>query len=157
MKKITVIICSAVFCLFALCSCTRRPLPDLPGDAFAFEMGTFIDDAHDYDSFATIEYGGMTYIQYGTTNHKYSQNCVEACIGYIIQDANSSSVTDPGNTNRRIYTLSGDPERNFLLDYDDSVKLMNQPTFLRAVDTQGKDIVIPYYIDSLGYEFWGEQ
>ena len=47
MKKITVIICSAVFCLFALCSCTRRPLPDLPGDAFAFEMGTFIDDAHD--------------------------------------------------------------------------------------------------------------
>jgi hypothetical protein len=35
--------------------------------------------------------------------------------------------------------------------------MMNQPTFLRAVDTQGKDIVIPYYIDPLGYEFWGEE
>lgn len=157
MKKITIFIGAAIFCLFALGSCTRRPLPDLPGDAFAFEMGTFIDDAHDNDSFATIEYGGRTYIQYGTTNNKYSQNCIEACIGYIIQDENSSSVTDMNNTDRRIYTLSGDPERNFLLDYDESVKLMNQPTFLRAVDTQGKDIVIPYYIDPLGYEFWGEE
>lgn len=67
------------------------------------------------------------------------------------------TITDMDNTDRRIYTLSGDPERNFLLDYDESVKLMNQPTFLRAVDTQGKDIVIPYYIDPLGYEFWGEE
>ena len=38
-----------------------------------------------------------------------------------------------------------------------TMHMMNQPTFLRAVDTQGKDIVIPYYIDPLGYEFWGEE
>ena len=157
MKRIAAIICAIIICLSVLCGCAKRPLPDLPGDALAFEMGTFIDDIHDDDSFATIEYGGRTYIQYGTTNNNYSQTCVEACIGYIIQDGNSSSVTDLDNTDRRIYTLSGDPEHNFLMDYDDSVKLMNQPSIFRATDTKEKDIDIPNYIDSLGYDFWEEQ
>ncbi|MBR6232915.1 MAG: hypothetical protein IKQ98_03750, partial [Erysipelotrichaceae bacterium] len=68
----------------------------------------------------------------------------------------SSSVIDPDNTNRRIYTLSGDSEQNFLMDFDDTIKLMNQPTFFRALDTKGVEIDIPSCIDSLGYEFWEE-
>jgi hypothetical protein len=42
------------------------------------------------------------------------------------------------------------------MDFDDSIKLMNQPTFYRAIDTEGRIIDTPTYIDSLGYEFWGE-
>ena len=42
------------------------------------------------------------------------------------------------------------------MEYDDSIKLMNQPTFYRATDTKGVAVEIPDYIDSLGYEFWGE-
>lgn len=42
------------------------------------------------------------------------------------------------------------------MDIDDSIKLMNQPTFYRAIDTNGKIIDIPIFIDSLFYEFWGE-
>ena len=42
------------------------------------------------------------------------------------------------------------------MDFDDTIKLMNQPVFLRALDTKGAEIDIPSYIDSLGYEFWEE-
>ena len=31
---------------------------------------------------------------------------------------------------------------------------MNQPYFFRAIDTAGKDMEIPAYIETLGYEFW---
>jgi hypothetical protein len=157
MKKNVVVIGTILTCLLSLSGCTKRPLPELPNDAVAFEMGTFIDDKHDGDSFGTIEYNGRTYIAYGTINDKYKQSCIESCIGYIIQDEHSSSVVDLNNTGRRIYSLSGDSEHNFLMDYDDSVKLMNQPGFFRAIDTNGKDIDIPDYIDPLGYEIWGEQ
>jgi len=31
---------------------------------------------------------------------------------------------------------------------------MSQPMFYRAVDTKGKDVYTPDYIDSLDYEYW---
>ena len=135
----------------------KQPLPDLPSDAIAFEMGTFIDSEHDDDSFGTIEYNGRTYIAYGTISNAYNQGCVESCIGYIVQDENSSSVVDLDNRNWRIYTLTEDPDHNFLMDFDDSTTLMNQPGFFRAMDTNGEDIEIPDCIESLGYEYWAER
>lgn len=32
--------------------------------------------------------------------------------------------------------------------------IMNQPDFFRAIDTVGKDITTPAYIDDLGYKYW---
>ena len=157
MRKYAAFICIFMICLSALSGCERKHLPDLPGDAVAFEAGTFIDDEHDDDSFVTIEYNGRTYIAYGTINSKFRYGFIDSCIGYLIQDGNISSVVDLYNTNRRIYTLSGDPGHSFLMDYDDSVNLMNQPVFFRATDTKGKTMDIPDYIDSFDYEFWGEQ
>ena len=156
MKKIVTAIFVIIICLFAMTGCMEKSLPDLPNNAIEFDMGTFHDTEHDDALFGSIEYSGRTYIAYGTINNKYKQSYIESCIGYIIQNANSSSVIDPNNTNRRIYTLSGDSEHNFLMEFDDSIKLMNQPAFYRAIDTNGEIIDIPNYIDSLGYEFWGE-
>lgn len=156
-RRIVAVICVIMCCLFVLNSCANKPLPDLAGDAIAFEIGTFIDNEHDDAAFSTIEYNGRTYIAYGTINNKYKQRYIESCIGYIVQDEKVTSVADPSNTNWRIYTLSEDPEHNFLMDFDDTVKLMNQPNFFRAVDTKGKDIRIPDYIDSLSYEFWEDE
>ena len=31
---------------------------------------------------------------------------------------------------------------------------MEQPMFLRAEDTYGKFVIIPGYIDDLGYDYW---
>ena len=148
--------CAVMMCFFALTGCAGEALPDLPEHAIAFDMGTFEDSEHDHALFGTIEYGGRTYLPYGTTNNRYHHRYVESCIGYIIQNEHSSSVVDPDNTSRRIYTLSDDPEHNFLMEFDASIPLMNQPDFFRAMDTNGKNIEIPDCIDSLGYEFWGE-
>ena len=157
MKKYATIIGVILICFTAMSGCINKSLPEPPSDAVAFEMGTFVDKEHDDASFGTIEYNGRTYIMYGTTNNKYRQSYIESCIGYVIQDEHSSSVADLNNKDRRIYTLSGDPDHNFLMDFDTSTKLMNQPSFFRAIDTNDKKIDIPKYIDPLGYEFWGEQ
>lgn len=156
MKKRLTVACMILLFLFALTGCVKTSLPDLPDDAIAFELGSFDDVEHDHMLFGTIEYNGRTYIAYGTTNRSYKPSRVEACAGYIIRDENSSSVTDLDNTDRRVYTLTADAEQNFLMEYDDTIKLMNQPTFYRAIDTKGKAVDIPDCIDPLGYEFWGE-
>ena len=156
MKKIITAIFAIIICLFTMTGCMEKSLPDLPNDAIEFDMGTFHDSEHDDALFGSIEYSGRVYIPYGTINNRYNQSYIDSCIGYIIQNEHSSSVIDPDNTNRRIYTLSGDYEQNFLMDFDDTIKLMNQPTFFRALDTKGVEIDIPSCIDSLGYEFWEE-
>lgn len=156
MKKIVAAICVIIICLCAITGCMKKSLPELPTEAVEFNMGTFHDREHDDALFGSIEYLGRTYIAYGTINNKFRWSYVDSCIGYIIQNANSSSVIDPDNTNRRIYTLSEDSEHNFLMEFDDSIKVMNQLNFYRAIDTNGNNIDIPSYIDPLGYEFWEE-
>ncbi len=156
MKMRFFVVCIILFSLIALNGCAQNSLPDLPNDAIAFAFGSFDDVEHDHMLFGTIEYNGRTYIAYGTTNRLYKTSRVESCVGFIIQDENSSSVIDPDNTDRRVYTLTGDDAHNFLMEYDDTIKLMNQPTFYRAVDTNGNAIEIPDCIDALGYEFWDE-
>ena len=138
----------------ALSGCAGPDYPPLPDDPIAFKTGSFEDTEHDGALYATLEYGGRTYIGYGTANRRFSRDKAESCIGYIVMDANITSVPDPDNRNSRVYTLVGDPDRNFLMDYDKTAGPMNQPYFRRAVDTRGKDIAVPEFIDDPGYEYW---
>ena len=97
MKRILNITCIAMICLFALNGCMKKSLPDLPENAIAFKMGTFQDNEHDDALFGTIEYNGRVYIPYGTINNQYDQRYIASCIGYIIQDEQSSSELRPKN------------------------------------------------------------
>ncbi len=74
-------------------------------EAIAFELGTFEDTENDEALFGAIEYDGRFYIGYGTINNKYGKKNIDNCIGYVIQDENSTSVPDPDYKNERIYTL----------------------------------------------------
>jgi hypothetical protein len=150
-KKIIGVI--LVACILMLAGCGKVKYPDLPDNPIAFEMGSFEDTEHDEALFGTLEYNGRTYIGFGTISNAYKQSDLDQCIGYIVMDKNSSSVPDPNNTDTRVYTLAGDDHHNFLMDYD-GIGEMNQPNIWRAVDTKGKDIEIPAFIDDLGYEFW---
>lgn len=150
-KKLSILVLSA---MLLLCGCGKINYPELPENALAFEMFTFTDPEHDDASYGAIEYNGRTYISYGTLNNSFREKNIDRCVGYILQDENSSSVADPENTSRRVYTLTDDPEGNFLLDYDSTTTLMNQPAFFRAIDTSGVEIAVPSYIDSLEYDYW---
>jgi len=110
-------------------------------------MGTYIDHSDDDASYATIEFEGRTYMPYGTVKKSVRGSDVDRCIGFFVQDG----VDD---TDRRVYTLAADPDHNFLMDRYSGKTIMEQPSFWRAVDTRGKDIPVPEYIDSLGYAFW---
>lgn len=153
-KKRLAAMIAVMILLLSLSGCAKQKYPPLPADAIAFGMGTYEDAEHDGALFGTIEFNGRLYVPYGTTGSAYRPTYAEKCIGYIIQDENSSSVVDPGNKDRRVYTLSGDPDNNFLLEYDETIRLMNTPSVFRALDTNGKEIEIPGFIEAYGYELW---
>ena len=145
MKKLSILI---LIFILALCisGCAKMKYPDLPQDALAFDMGEYIDEADDDAAYGTIEYNGRTYMPYGTIKRSLRTNDIDSCIGYIVQDGEA-------DTDERIYTLTEDSEHNFLMQYYGK-GIMEQPTFWRATDTQGKDISIPDYIESLDYGYW---
>ena len=149
MKKIFIII--TIILLFAGCS---PKYPDLEEDAIGFKTSSYIDYDNDGDSSLTFEYNNRVYMPYGTIRRSVRRKDIDKCIGYIIQDERSSSIVDPNNKDTRIYTLVEDKDNNFLMEYYIGTTLMNQPIFYRAIDTRGKKIDIPNYIDSLNYSYW---
>ena len=105
-----------------LSACGKGGYPEFPDNAIAFEMGTFEDVEHDSAAFGTLEYDGRTYIGYGTINNKFTNTDADQCIGYVVMDANSTSNPDADDTNTRIYTLAGDADHNFLIEYSDAAE-----------------------------------
>lgn len=137
----------AVILVLVLVGCGQIKYPELPNDAIAFKMGEYIDKNDDDAAYATIEYEGRTYMPYGTLGKTLHEKNIDACVGYLVQDGEK-------DTDLRVYTLVDDIEHNYLMDYYVAVDLMNQPGFWRAVDTKGKEINTPEFIDSLEYSYW---
>ena len=127
--------------------------PDLKDNAVAFSMGEFTDESDNDAKYGTIEYNGRTYMPYGTLKGVIKSQNINKCIGYIIADESSSSIVDENDRDTRVYTLIEDANENYLMIYTRET-LMNQPDFFRAVDTKGKKIDTPNYIDSLNYNYW---
>ena len=132
--------------MFSLVGCRNTAYPNLPNDACGFETGSFIDTNDDDAGYSTIEYNGRTYMPYGTGKTLHAKD-IDECIGYIIRD----NTTD---TDTRLFTLVDDTEHNYLMIHYVATTLMNPPTFFRAVDTNGKKIKTPDYINSLEYSYW---
>lgn len=142
----------AVF-IFVLTSC-RDKYPDLKDNAVAFNMDEYTDENDDDAKYGTIKYNGRTYIPYGTLKGVIKSKSISECIGYIIQNENSSSVVDESDKDTRVYTLIEDSNENYLMIYYIGTTLMNQPDFWRAIDTKDKKVDTPNYIDSLDYNYW---
>ena len=151
-KKILGILLMGVLVL-SLTGCGIK-YPDLEKDAIGFQTDNYIDENDNGVGYLTIEYNGRTYMPYGTLKGSLKEKDIDKCIGYIIQNENSSSIIDKDNKDTRIYTLIDDKENNFLMEYYIGTDLMNQPSFYRAIDTKNKDINIPKFIDSLDYNYW---
>jgi len=135
----------------------KERYPELSGDAIAFHTTEFIDVNDDEAGYLMIEYNGRKYIPYGTLKGMIKGKDIDKCIGYIVQDENSSSIVDENNKDTRVYTLTDDNEHNFLMEYYIGTTLMNQPSFYRAMDIRGKNINVPSYINSLNYHYWEQE
>lgn len=71
---------------------------------------------------------------------------VGECLGYIVQNGQKDE-------NSRFFLLNEDTDCNYLVILETEGK-MTQPSFMRAIDTQTKEITTPDYIQDLEYEFW---
>jgi hypothetical protein len=153
MKKLLIVLVTITL-LVGMSACSQSKYPELNTDAIAFYEDSYVDVNDDDAEYATIEYEGRTYLLYGTSNSSFQTKDVERCIGYIVQDENGASSSEEGDTDTRVYTLAGDVECNYLMVYDSGSTLMNQPAFMRAIDTVHKEISVPEYIGSLEYSIW---
>lgn len=132
---------------------TRTNYPELKENAISFIMGEYKSDIDD-TLYGSLNYNDRIYIPYGTLKGQIKTKDIKNCIGYIIQDENSSSTTNLNDKDTRVYTLVNDKDENFLMVYYIGESLMNQPDFYRALDTKDKNIEIPNFIDKEDYEYW---
>ena len=133
------------FLLF-LAGCGQRIDFELPEKPIEFHTGTFVNPADPDDACQSIEYDGRTYIWYGTLTGKIDGNDVGKCLGYLVQDG--AVMKDS-----RIFLLNADPDANYLVRFSIG-GFMDQPDFFRALDSKGKTISTPPYIESLGSSYW---
>ena len=143
-KSITTAFCIAVALL--LTGCGRRIDYELPVNPIEFHTGTFVNPADPDDTCQSIEYNGRTYIGYGTLKGSIDGNDVGQCLGYIVQDGVVMKDV-------RVFLLKADIDGNYLVQLV-SGGFMDQPVFFRALDTRGKTIDTPPYIERLEYPYW---
>ena len=143
-KSITTAFCIAVALL--LTGCGRRIDYELPVNPIEFHTGTFVNPADPDDTYQSIEYTGRTYIGYGTLKGSIDGNDVGQCLGYIVQDGVVMKDV-------RVFLLKADIDGNYLVQLV-SGGFMDQPVFFRALDTRGKTIDTPPYIERLEYPYW---
>lgn len=145
-NRIAAAFCIASALLPVLAGCGKRIDYELPEKPMEFHTGTFVNPADPDDSYLSIQYNGRTYIGYGTLNGSIDGTDVGKCLGYIIQDGTIMKKV-------RVFPLNADPDANYLVRiFTDT--FMNQPFFFRALDTKGKTIDTPPYIDKLDYHYW---
>ena len=142
-KSITTAFCIAVALL--LTGCGRRIDYELPVNPIEFHTGTFVNPADPDDTCQSIEYNGRTYIGYGTLKGSIDDD-VGQCLGYIVQDGVVMKDV-------RVFLLKADIDANYLVQLV-SGGMMDQPVFFRALDTRGKTIDTPPYIERLEYPYW---
>ena len=71
-----------VIAAIALTSCGKSIDYELPADAAAFNTGTFINPDNKDDTYQSIEYGGRTYIPYGTLKKGIDSDDTGRCLEY---------------------------------------------------------------------------
>ena len=144
MKK-TISILLIVSLLAVLAGCGRQMVPALPENAAEFILGDYVNPMDTEDGYAAISYNGRIYAYYGTVSRSLRAADLGPCLGYTVQDGERQDD--------RICLLAADPQTNFLVElFPEAV--MQQPVFYRALDSAGKPIEIPAYIESLDYSIW---
>lgn len=140
--------------LSALAGCGGGLAPELPEAATEFVLGNYVNPADPDDGYAAISYKGRVYAYYGTIKRSLRAEDLGPCLGYTVQGCLGYTVQEgEKQEDQRICLLAADPEANYLARIPVE-RFMNQPDFFRALDTAGKEIETPDYIQPLGYPIW---
>lgn len=144
MKK-TISILLIFSLLSALVGCGSGPAPALPENATEFVLEEYANPIDAEDSYAAISYNGRIYAYFGTVDRSLRAEELGPCLGCTVLDGERQAD--------RICLLAADPEANYLARIPVE-GFMKQADFFRALDTAGKEIETPDYMQSLGYPIW---
>ena len=122
--------------------CGASKIEDLPEEAVPIEVGTFSKSIASQTEYVSIQYNNREYVPYGMQKGRIEEEMIKECFGHDVQD-----------TNGRYYSLADTDD--YIASYNIYAE-MDQFSFYRAVDTMGKEIYTPDYVDSLGYDIWEE-
>lgn len=113
-------------------------------------------DTGQYLDVVSYEYKGRIYVPYGRRKDGWGKPRVreiERCIGYVEDETtaqeNRTKDMDTADSGVYVYTMEGDEEHNFLMEYVET-GLMDEPMYLRAVDTKGEaagQVGLPDYVE----------
>ena len=145
-KRFHVAVCIAAALLPILTGCGKRIDYELPVKPIEFHTATFVNPSDPDDSYQSVEYNGRIYIGYGTLKGSIDGDDVGQCLGYIVQDGVIMKDV-------RVFLLKADPDENYLVQLV-SGGFMDQLVFFRALDSKGKTIDTPPYIERLEYPYW---
>ena len=143
MKKLLTIFTLLCMAVMTLCGCGINY--DLPEKPLAFEEMTYVNPNDAQDQYDMIAYADRYFVFYGTLGSTIHQEDIKAVIGYKFRDE------FPDDKNERVMSLTA--TNDYLMVYYVG-REMEQPSFYRALDTQGNDIETPPYIQSLDYDIW---
>lgn len=120
--------------------CSNDKINDLPKNAVPIEYIIFVDQNVPDSEYALIKHNGREYISYGIQGDTIKESIILECFGY--------GATDD---NERYYSLVDTDD--YIASYYLNGEMM-QFDFYRAVDTIGKEIYTPNYIENLEYDIW---
>ena len=143
-KTITILLLLAL--LAVLAGCGGRLAPELPEQPTEFVLEDYVNPSDPEDGYVVFSYKGRSYAYYGTIKRSLRAEDLGPCLGYTVQEG--EKLTD-----MPVCLLSADPEANYLVRIPVG-GFMDQPDFFRALDTAGKEIDTPDYIQSLDYDIW---
>ena len=145
-RTVTAIVVLFALALATMGGCAGRIEARLPDDPLEFNTSEYANPSDEEDAYLSIEYKGRTYIPFGTVGSSFGNDDIDECLGYVVQDGEKLEDV-------RVCTLASDTDENYLVEIA-TEGFMDQPMVYRALNTAGKDIVTPSFVDSLDYDIW---
>ena len=135
-----------VLALVTMGGCAGKIEARLPDNPLEFNTSEYANPSDEEDTYLSIEYKGRTYVPFGIVSGSFGSNDIGECLGYVVQDGEKLEDV-------RVCTLASDTDENYLVEIA-TEGFMDQPMVYRALDTAGKDIGTPSFVDSLDYDIW---
>ena len=129
--------------------CANSLRVEQPKTPLLFDTYDFTDPDNSEDGYRAFDYMGRTYIPYAELKNRITRGEVGDCIGFVVQDGEEHGEW--------VVRLKAFESEDVLMIYY-PMGLMDPPHFYRAIDTKGKELALPAYMDTegFGYDYWRE-
>ena len=147
MRKCRWILLLVLVTILACSGCQGNDITkDFPDNTDLLARKTYKNPDNAGNTFEAVSFENRIFIPYGILSNKVDGRDVDECIGHIIRSSGSEY---------QVFTLIEDLKHDYLMVCQVVDGEIHEADFWRATDTRGFKIETPPYIDSLQYDYWG--